>query len=213
MIFLRKTGWCWHMLCLPSDVQPLEWLHPINSVRTLCAVPKAFLQPRFRIKMPSRPEDTFQLPICFLSLRLNSLTHKMGLERAQGSRVSHRCLGVEGWKETTGQTFSQLDSNLVVARWSQQVLCSGKSKSCCHHFSQQTALQEQSCGSHWCRCLLYSYSYTWGLQDQGQYCAKAVKIRHAVRMTYCVFTKNKQTAVVWVYRPIKHPSKDEWKFW
>lgn len=116
-IFLRKTGWHWHMLCLPSDVQPLEWAHPINSVRTLCVVPKAFLQPRFRIKMPSRPGDTFHLPTCFLSLHLNSLAHKTGLERAQGSWVSHCCVGVDGWKETPGEMFSQPDSSSVAAHW------------------------------------------------------------------------------------------------
>lgn len=183
------------MLCLPSDVQPLEWAHPINSVRTLCVVPKAFLQPRFRIKMPSRPGDTFHLPTCFLSLHLNSLAHKTGLERAQGSWVSHCCVGVDGWKETPGEMFSQPDSSSVAAHWQQQVLYRGKSKSksCCHHFSQQTDLREHSCGSHWFGCLLYSYSHTEGLQDQGQYCVKAVKIRHAARMTYCVFTKKTQT--------------------
>lgn len=156
MILLIKTGWHWHTLCLPSDVQPLEWVHPINSVRTLCVVPKAFLQTGFRIKMPSRPRETFQLQICFLSLQLNSLRRKTGLEGAQGSWVSHRCVGVDGWKETAGETFSQLDSNVVVAHWYQQVLCRGKSKSksCCHRFSQQTTPQEQSCGS-WCfGCLL-----------------------------------------------------------
>lgn len=55
MIFLRKTGWHWHMLCLPSDVLPLEWVHPINSVQAFCLVPKVFLQPGFNIKTPSRP--------------------------------------------------------------------------------------------------------------------------------------------------------------
>ena len=103
------------MFCLPSDVQLLEWVHPINSVRTLRVVPKAFLQPRCRIKTPSRPGDTFQLPILFLSLHLNSLADKTGLERAQDSQVSHRCVSVDDWKETPGETFSQLDSNLVVA--------------------------------------------------------------------------------------------------
>lgn len=77
IIFPRKAGWYWPMPCLLSKAQQLKYVHPINSVWTRCVVPKALLQTRLRIKTPSRPGDTFHLPICFLNLCQNSLAHKM----------------------------------------------------------------------------------------------------------------------------------------
>lgn len=198
------------MLCLPSDVQPLEWVHPINSVRILCEVPKAFLQLRFRYKTLSTPGDTFQLPLHFLSLFLNSLAYKTGLERAQDSWVSHRCVDVDGWKKAPGEIMFSHILRLPIG--SSKSSAEAKVRAVVTTFLNTEPFGNSSVGTADFDALCIATHRREGCRIRANI-AKAVEIRHAVRMTYRVFSKNKHTAVVWVYRPIKHPSKDKWKFW
>lgn len=162
----------------------------------------------WELKRPQGLETHFS---SLLSLYLNSLEHKTWLKRTEDSHASHCC--VNGWTKHQGtrSPARPRPCGCILLAASPQPELELFSPCSTANGSLWTILWDILLWSHRYGCLLRSCSYPQELQNRGQYVLKSEDQTYS--KDDILYSHEKQTAVVSVYRPIKHPSKAEWKLW